>query len=659
MKRSIALLLGIILTAAIFTLSAAGQQASEISYDYEKLTVAGITPTTGNFFCSLWGNVTSDIDVRLLLHGYNLVEWQSEVGMFRVDDTVVSGMIVTEDGAGNRTYNIALYNDLYYSDGTRITARDYAFSMLLTMAPEVAAIGGNVRRPEYLLGYRDYISGAVPYLAGMRILADDQFSITVSADYLPFFYELGLLDCTPYPISVIAPGVRVADDGNGIYLTNIEEGAPVFSADLLRTTILDPQNGYLTHPSVTSGPYRLVSYDGKQAEFELNERYKGDSHGFKPSIQHLTYVTLNADEMVPAFRDGSVTLLNKVSLADTILDGMTAITASDQLTMTNYPRTGLAFISFNTERPVVNEPEVRQAMAYALNREAFVENVVRGYGIISDGYYGLGQWMYQLLSGTIAYPVEDEEDPEKALEEWEKLTLEDIKTYSFDIEAAEDLLGKAGWNLNENGGVYLASDDTVRFKQINGSLVPLKLTLAYPAGSSVAEALRNAAETMKDAGIELTVSELPMSDLLRQYYGMEERKYDMFFLASNFDALFDPSADFVTDDRGRHVWRQTGLADDELYGYAVEMRKTEAGDLLTYCGHWLDFQKRFAETLPMIPLYSNVYFDFYPRVLHDYDISSNLAWSQAVIPAYMSDVEEVVETAEPEEEGELEFFEIE
>ena len=51
----------------------------------------------------------------------------------------------------------------------------------------------------------------------------------------------------------------------------------------------------------------------------------------------------------------------------------------------------------------------------------------------------------------------------------------------------------------------------------------------------------------------------------------------------------------------------------------------------------------------MIPLYSNVYFDFYPRVLHDYNIASNVAWSQAVVEAYMADVEEEEEVLEGEE----------
>ena len=75
------LLIGLMIIL-ISGLTAASAQDSGIVYDYDELTVAGVTPMTGNFFCSLWGNITSDIDVRMLLHGYNLVEFQSEDGTF-------------------------------------------------------------------------------------------------------------------------------------------------------------------------------------------------------------------------------------------------------------------------------------------------------------------------------------------------------------------------------------------------------------------------------------------------------------------------------------------------------------------------------------------------------------------------------------------------
>ena len=652
------------------TEEAAAPEAEEepaplIDYSYEQLDVAVVTPITGNFFNSLWGTNSSDVDVSFLLHGYNLVHWQGNDGVFLPDETVVSGISGTTDADGNRTFTISLYSDLAYSNGTPITAWDYAFSTLLTMAPEAEAIGGMVKRPEYILGYEDYINGTVPYLAGFRVLANDMFSITISGEFLPFFYELGLLSTVPYPISVIAPGVKVADDGNGIYLTGIAEGDPGLTADLLRRTILDEKTGYLSHPLVTSGPYRLVSYENGVVTLEINPYYKGDAQGFLPRIQTLTFRSMNSDEMIDAYSTGEVGLLNKISSTDLVQQGIAAVVANNrQLAFTNYPRTGLGYISFNTERPVVNEVEVRQALAYLIDKDTLLANTVGNNGLRVDGYYGMGQWMFQVLSGALSYPIKDPEveedfteaDYEKELAAWEELSLDDIEAYPYDPEEGAALLNAAGWNRNADGSAFRPGTDTLRYKQTDAGLVPLSLTLVYPEGSAAADGLRSFAGSLKESGIELSVSALPMEDILSQFYATGERTADMLFLATNFDIMFDPSANFYFNEEGLPVWKETGLADEELYEAAVAMRTTEPGEQLEYVQHWIEFQERFNEVVPMLPIYSNVYFDFYPRILRDYNIVSNVSWSQAIVPAYLSDAPEE-EEEEAEEDGEFEFDE--
>ena len=81
----------------------------------------------------------------------------------------------------------------------------------------------------------------------------------------------------------------------------------------------------------------------------------------------------------------------------------------------------------------------------------------------------------------------------------------------------------------------------------------------------------------------------------------------------------------------------TAVNDPELYSRAVALRETEPGDLLGYCTKWVSFQERFQEVEPIIPLYSGEYFDFYPRVLQNYDISASATWGEAIVSAYMSD----------------------
>ena len=59
-------------------------------------------------------------------------------------------------------------------------------------------------------------------------------------------------------------------------------------------------------------------------------------------------------------------------------------------------------------------------------------------------------------------------------------------------------------------------------------------------------------------------------------------------------------------------------------------------DVLTYMQNWVTFQERFNEILPMIPIYSNCYYDFYTGSLTNYSISENITWSQAIVPAMLA-----------------------
>ena len=636
-------------------------ETPEITYDYDELIVAETTPLTGNFFTNMWGNGTSDIDVRAMIHGYNLVEWNTEEGAFVPDPSVVSGITVREENNGNMTFIIALYDDLMYNDGTPVTAWDYAFSMLLGMAPEMEEIGAAVKRPEYLAGYEDYISGKVPYLSGIRVVNDHLLNITIDKGYLPFFYELGLLDCVPYPISVIAPGVKAADDGNGIYLANADDGndTPVFTAELLRETILDENSGYRTHPSLTSGPYTLASFEDGVATFEINPLYKGDSKGQRPMIRKVIFRCIPTDEMQEAFQSGSVTLLNKVSDKETISGCLALASEQEILSSANYPRTGLGFISFNADKAPLDDLKVRKAIAYITDRDAITEETLDSYGLRAPGYFGIGQWMYLALNGTVnpeQEPAADADAKTRAayednLKKWEELSLDGIEPYDMDAGKGALLLDEAGWNLNENGEAFTPGKDTLRYRETEEGLKPLQLTLAYAKGSAAAESIEGTlVKNLADEGIGLAVEAIAADDLFDQYNRLSEGRYDMFFLATNFDVLYDPSLSFIETEDGHHVWKTSGLEDDELWELAVDMRRTEPDDKAGYCAKWLKFQERIMDQLPVLPVYSNVYFDFYPLVLHEYYIADNISWPQTIVGSYLGDyVPEAAITVDGEE----------
>ena len=632
MKRIIALLLMICLLTGSAALAQEPGAAGNDTVNH--LTVGNPTPMRGQFFTDMWGNATSDIDVRDLLHGYNLIYWDAENGMFTTNPTVVQKAGVTRDEYGNRIYVLNLYEDLYYSDGTQITAWDYAFSYLFSIAPEISEIGGTPLRREHFLGYEEYMNGS-GHLEAVHVISPFSLSVTLDHKFLPFFYEAGLLYCNPYPIKVIAPGVTVQDDGDGVYLANENKNIiePVFSGELLERTVMDPITGYLSHPSVVSGPYTLTDWDGVTAEFKRNRYFKGDVRGEVPQIETLTYTLALNDSMIDRLVDGEFGLLNKVMREDKITEGLNRM-EEGQLAMSNYPRSGLSHISFACERATVSDTAVRQAIACCFDRDAATYDYTGSFGMRVDGYYGIGQWMYGLIIGTVAPPVtppEDENDAaaqslyEAELSAFDALNLDGLDPYTLDTERAARLLDEDGWTINEEG-----------LREKDG--VVLDLTMIYPQGNNINETLeKNLVPNLASVGIRLTMTAMPMPELLSKWYKQEDRDMDMIYVASNFDLVFDPSVHFQQGVSGEHNWAYTNLNDEPLFAAAIAMRKTEPGDVLTYMLHWVEFQERFNEILPMIPVYSNIYFDFYTRKLQNYFIAENIDWPQAIIPAYLGD----------------------
>ncbi len=648
MKRLVTLLLALIM--AFGTVAVA--EDMDI-WDYEHLVVGNTTAFNGNFSTNMWGNNTADLDVEQLLFGYNLVLWQYDQGYFDVDPTVVTGIMVYDDAKGNRTYDLVLADDLFYSDGTPITAWDYAFTMLLSVADEIKAIGGNTDSFGSILGMDAYKNGEADVLAGVRVKADNMLSITIDAAYRPFFYELGLLRCLPLPIQMIAPGCAVKDDGKGIYL---DKTAGTFTAEALQVSMLDPENGYVFHPTVVSGPYKLISFDGKQAEFEINEYYKGNAEGILPSIPYITYKTVTNETMMDELANGELGLINKVVNEESITTGIGLI-SEDVARMASYARVGLSFMSFNCEKATVKNAAVRQAIAYCLDKEALVSSYVGNYGLRVDGYYGIGQWMYQVLTGAMTPDLEPEdgatpEEIKKAEEDalaLEEMTLDNVPVYDLDVDMANKLLDHDGWTLNKQGTTYQAGVDAVRCANIDGELVALELEMIYPEGNKIVEAFQETfVDHLNEAGIQLTLTPVPMEELLTQYYRQAERNCDMIYLATNFSEVFDPTLNFAPVDGINSNYAY--IEDEKLFELAQDMAKTEPGDIVTYLQKWVAFQEYWAEVLPAIPVYSNAYFDFHTPLLQDYMINANGTWSQAIVSAYLGDPAE-------EAEEEDEFFE--
>ena len=65
--------------------------------------------------------------------------------------------------------------------------------------------------------------------------------------------------------------------------------------------------------------------------------------------------------------------------------------------------------------------------------------------------------------------------------------------------------------------------------------------------------------------------------------------------------------------------------------YARLMCETEPSDALGFVQKWITFQEQLSEMLPLLPVYSNVYYDFYTSDLMNYDIIRYITWGDAIV----------------------------
>ncbi len=578
-----------------------------------QLIVGSVTDLNSDFM-SGWTSGRANADAMRLIYGYSPVVYSKE-GTFVVDPTVVKdgGIEVQENEDGSKTYTISLQDSLQYNDGTPITAVDYVFSILLQSSPEFAALEADATAGMDYVGYKEFNAGETKTFGGVRLLGDDQFSVTVAAEKFPYYYELVWCDVKPLPMHVLAPGASIEDTGNGATLSDN------FTVDLIREPILNSESGYRYKPTVTCGPYRFVQYDPstKQAILERNDRYLGNYEGQTPSIGKIIMKSVTTATMMDELAAGAVDLITGVSGGESIEAGLD-LEEAGKVSYVHYPRAGYGKIAFSADFGPTQFQAVRQAIAYLLDRDEFARQYSGGYAKVVDGFYGLSQWEYR----------ETKERLEKELQH-----------YTLNPEKAKELLIADGWTLNETGGEYVEGSDSVRYKNVDGDLMPLIIEWANTPNNPVSDLLSTMLPSeMQKVGMKLNATTVEFGVLQNHInrQGIDQPKYHMFNLATSFAEANSPWYYYSTDPQFFGLYNTNFIQDAELEQLALAMKATEPGDEETWVENWLAFQKRWNEVLPDIPLYSDDYHDFFTTKLTGYDAQALWNWTNAILYASLT-----------------------
>lgn len=583
--------------------------------------IIGVTTEMSGDFSGVWQNNASDADVRRLVQGYGTVD-QTDEGEYVIDDSIVEKYDTKENEDKSKTYTFTIKQGLKFADGKEITAKNYVAATMLwsskLIGPDLA--GGKNTAGIDLLGYDAFSKGEKKEFTGIHLIDDYTFSATINPDNTPYFYELNSVGAGPEDLEFwLGKDVDIKDDGDGCYFVediNTEEFKNAVKAARDKKTL----------PS--SGPYMLEKYDEAQqlATMVINPNFQGDRVGRKPLISKVILKKITQATQIDDLKTGGVDIINKIGDGKTINAGMD-LTEGEGFAYTDYPRAGYGKIAFSCDVGPTQFVEVRQALAYLLDRNDFAKQFTGGYGSVVNGPYGTAQWFYQ---------------------ETQKELNEKLNSYPYDPAKAVELLEKAGFTLNESGAEFKEGDG-IRYKKMDdGKLMPLEIKWASTENNEVSDLLVVKLAENPDlvkAGIKIQRDAMSFDELLNWLYrdASQDAKYgvptyNMFNLASSFTPWYDRKYDYSTKEEMIKMGYNTNfILDKELEKTATDMVMVAPDQRDAFKENFVKFIVRWNELLPDLPLYSNQYHDFYNAKLKHWVTSEMKGLTATILDAWVTE----------------------
>ncbi len=589
------------------------------------------TEISGDLGNAWWTNNASDKMLRDLIDDYGTVVYD-QFGAMVQNNTTAESIESVNNEDGSATYTVKIKEGLTFNNGEPITAADYVAYALVAYSPALVEASGTVSAAS-IVGADAYQKGEAATLTGVRLLDEYTYSIQIVAEYAQYYYAMSYASLSPLYLPMYASAdLTVKDDGEGAYL----DGGALVAEEVNASR-------FVYEGRVSAGPYQIASLDtgALTATLEINPNYAGNFEGQKPSIQTLVIVKNETETQFDAFKTGAVNML------DTLSDGTEINSALDlcetgEFEYVTFDRPGYGKIQFQCDFGPTQFVEVRQAVAYLLNRPEFAQTFTGGYGSVVHGPYGTAMWMTR---------------------DSEELFNEKLNTYAYDPDAAVELLVNGGWTLDAEGNEY--AGEGLRYKEVTPEeageyalnvtladgriLMPLHImwssSEANPVSDLLVTMLANGEQTAA-AGMKIEQTVMSFTDLLNYMYrdSSVDAKYGvptygMYNLATNFTPAYDMSFNW-SDDPAYADWNTNKLYDDTLDQLSMDMVYAVApGDDAGYLDLWQQYIIRWNELLPEVPLYSNQYYTVYPTWLENYVQSSYWEFSQAVVYASIANAE--------------------
>lgn len=303
---------------------------------------------------------------------------------------------------------------------------------------------------------------------------------------------------------------------------------------------------------IGAGPFRLKEFE--PGEHVIVERFDDYFREDRPYLDRIVFDTMSdTSNMVLSLEGGDSHVIPILSSIRNIqrLDE----NADAEVTQDGYEAIGpINWLAFNTKREPLDDKRVRQAIAYAVDREFYVDNLLGGVAKLANT---------GIMPGTPFYN-------------------EDVEIYSRNVKRANELLDEAG---------YEAGSDGTRFE----------LTIDYIPGypdqqRSAAEMVRS---QLRAVGIDVSVRSAPDFPTWADRVGGHDFDMTMDIVFNWGDPVIGVHRTYLSSNiREGVIWSNTQSYSNERVDELLNKAATEA-DTERRTELYHEFQEIVASDLPI------------------------------------------------------------
>jgi peptide/nickel transport system substrate-binding protein len=212
---------------------------------------------------------------------------------------------------------------------------------------------------------------------------------------------------------------------NASFLLNISLG-------IVPKDVAEIKKDKFSQSPIGTGPFKLVDFrPDERLEFVAFEEYFEG----RAKLDRVIYKIIpDSNVRILELKNGDIDFIQN----GFNLDLLPWLKKNKNLRVVSKPGLNYAYLGFNLKDPILKKKKVRQAIAYAIDRKAIVEHILKGEATLATGVLNPDNWAYE---------------PE-------------VKRYPYNIKLAKRLLDEAGYPVTKKGIrftlIYKTSQDETR-----------------------------------------------------------------------------------------------------------------------------------------------------------------------------------------------------